>query len=223
MCTRRRWTVEDFKVFFVEHPLLVHPVRRLVWGAFDGSQKLLALFRVAEDGSLADVEDRSLALPVDARIGIPHRLEILPEQAEAWGQLLAEYEILQPFPQLGRMVHNRSSEEAKSRELDHVKGLKVLTVRVLGLEGRGWRKGPVEDGGVIGMMIKPLAGSDYQAELALDPGIVTGLPKEFPEQTLGTVALQRKGTWDEASRLGIGDVDEIVYSELVSDLTSLRP
>jgi hypothetical protein len=72
-------------------------------------------------------------------------------------------------------------------------------------------------------MVKPLPGSDHQAELALDPGIVPGLPKEFPEQTLGTVALQRKGTWDEASRLRVGEIDEIVYSEPVSDLTSLRP
>jgi len=194
----------------VEHPLLVHPVRRLVWGTFDASQRLLATFRVAEDGTLADAQDRSLTLSAESRIGLPHRLEIPAEQVEAWGQLFAEYEILQPFAQLGRIVHRRPPEEASKSALDHVKGLKVLTVRVLGLEGRGWRKGDVGDGGIIGAMVKPLPVSGYQAELVLDPGIVTGLPKEFPEQTLGAVALQRKGTWDEASRLRVGDIDEIV-------------
>ena len=223
MCARRRLRAQDFLLFFVAHPLLVHSARRLVWGAFDEGEKLLATFRVAEDGTLADVEDRSFALPGEARVGLLHRLEIPTEQAEAWGQLLTEYEILQPFPQLGRAVHRRSEEEASRKEIDRMKGLKVLTVRVLGLESRGWRRGEVWDGGVAGTMVKPLPIPGYQAELALDPGILSGMPSEFPEQTLGSVALQRKGTWDEASRLRIGDLDEILYSEIVNDLTSLKP
>lgn len=223
MCSRRRWSLEDFKLFFVEHPLLVHPVRRLVWGAFDESRGLITTFRVAEDGTFADVEDRKMQLPAEARVGVLHRLEISAEQVDGWGQVFAEYEILQPFAQLGRTFHRRPPEEASKKELDPVKGLKVLTVRVLGLEGRGWRRGKVGDGGVIGVMVKPLPSSEYQAELALDPGIVTGLPKEFPEQTLGPVTLQRRGTWDEASRLAVGEIDEITYSELVADVMSLKP
>ena len=38
MCAQRRWTPENFEQFFVQHPLLIHLVRRLVWGRLRGRQ-----------------------------------------------------------------------------------------------------------------------------------------------------------------------------------------
>lgn len=32
MCQRRRWTAEQFRLFLVEHPLVRHLTRRLLWG-----------------------------------------------------------------------------------------------------------------------------------------------------------------------------------------------
>ena len=51
MCNGRRWRSADFTRFVVEHPLLFHIARRLVWGAYDGDA-LIETFRVADDRTL---------------------------------------------------------------------------------------------------------------------------------------------------------------------------
>ncbi|WP_202199027.1 DUF4132 domain-containing protein, partial [Escherichia coli] len=110
MCTRRRWTPEVFRTFLAGHPLVRHIVQRLVWGVYaveDGGSHgglLSACFRVAEDGSATTAEDDPFDIPEGAqvRIGVPHALEITPEDAAAFGQIFADYELLQPFPQIGR-------------------------------------------------------------------------------------------------------------------------
>ncbi|MBS8919970.1 WGR and DUF4132 domain-containing protein, partial [Escherichia coli] len=35
MCQRRRWTAEQFRLFLVEHPLVRHLTRRLLWGVYN--------------------------------------------------------------------------------------------------------------------------------------------------------------------------------------------
>jgi hypothetical protein len=81
MCARRTWDVATFRTFMLDHPLMVHPLRRLVWATYaDGA--IDKTFRVAEDRSLADVDDATFVLPESATLGIAHRLDL--------GDVLAE-------------------------------------------------------------------------------------------------------------------------------------
>jgi hypothetical protein len=221
MCTRRRWDGTEFKVLLVEHPLVTHLVQRLVWASFDPADRIHATFRVAEDRSLADAADVPFDLPATARVGLPHPAEMTLEQVEGWARLFGDYEVLQPFPQLGRAVFRPTEEEKHASALRRVVGRKVHPGAVLGLERRGWRRGAVEDGGVSGSMEKPLVGLDHDAALALDPGLYAGDLASTPEQTLGEVYVQRRGTWDEKGRLRLGQLDPVVFSELVADVLSL--
>ncbi|HLL54199.1 MAG TPA: DUF4132 domain-containing protein, partial [Myxococcaceae bacterium] len=173
MCGRRRWDAETFRLFFVQHPLLVHIVRRLVWGVYGEDGKMKATFRVAEDRTFSDAEDDTFTLPDDARVGLPHAMELDETVAGAWGQLLADYELLQPFPQLGRPVYTLKPEEAGAMSLARVKGVKVPTGKVLGLEARGWCCGSPQDAGIVCWMEKRL-GDDRMMTLGLDPGLYTG-------------------------------------------------
>ncbi|HZN93474.1 MAG TPA: DUF4132 domain-containing protein, partial [Myxococcales bacterium] len=59
MCLRRRWPATAFKQLFVDHPLLVHVVRRLIWATYDARGALQATFRVAEDRTFADQADET--------------------------------------------------------------------------------------------------------------------------------------------------------------------
>ncbi|WNG58136.1 DUF4132 domain-containing protein [Archangium gephyra] len=222
MCARRRWSAETFRQFFVEHPLLIHVVRRLVWGNYTAEGKLAATFRVAEDRTYADVNEDTWTLPDDASVGIPHALELDAQAAGAWGQIFADYQLLQPFAQLGRPTYEPTAEERAGTELARVKGLKVPTGKVLGLETRGWRRGPPQDAGVVGWMEKHL-GPDRVVELELDPGLYTGMLSESPEQTLGTVTVRKPNTWGKEGRYPLGTLDPILFSELVRDLEGLRP
>src|SRR6185369_17265109 len=149
MCGRRRWTPDAFRPLLAEHPLLQHLVRRLIWGVYDirdGEEHLTATFRLSEDGTFADVRDDTWELPAEARIGIVHRFDLTDDvsdkSAAAWGQVLGDYEILQPFQQLGRDVYRATKEERGALSLDRVKGLVVPMGKILGLAAKGWRRGP---------------------------------------------------------------------------------
>lgn len=222
MCARRRWTPEVFGQFFVGHPLLVHVVRRLIWGAFDDQGHLIATFRVAEDRTFADQDDEGWELPAGAKVGLPHALELDAKTAAAWGQLLADYQMLQPFPQLGRPTFNITPEERSAKTFTRVEGVKVATGKVLGLEARGWRRGPALDGGVAAWMQREL-GDGRILQLNLDPGLYTGMLSESPEQTLQKCEVREEHSWGDGPASALGTLDPVVFSELVKDLEALRP
>ena len=83
MIDRRRWSATDFRLFFLEHPLMRHLAARLMWGVYGQEGALNNAFRVAEDWTLADSQDNAFTLPDDASVGIAHVLEV--PQADAGG------------------------------------------------------------------------------------------------------------------------------------------
>jgi hypothetical protein len=222
MCAKRRWSAEAFQQFFVQHPLLIHIVRRLVWGTYDSQGKLLATFRVAEDRSFADRNDDAWELSGGWRIGLPHPLELEPQVAAAWGQVFADYQLLQPFPQLGRPTYTPTAEEQNATQLKRVEGLTVPTGKVLGLEARGWRRGPPQDAGVVGWMERQFENGPI-VSLDLDPGLATGYLEASPEQKLGAATLSSTYSWGREGQLAFSKLDPILFSELVRDLEGLRP
>ncbi|MFF9400654.1 DUF4132 domain-containing protein [Streptomyces sp. NPDC014646] len=221
MVTGRSWTAQEFRELFVAHPLLWHLVRRLVWlsEADDGAS---TAFRVAEDRTFADVEDEVFELAEDAAVRLAHPVRLGGELA-AWSELFADYEILQPFPQLGRAVLALSDEEREGYRLTRFEGLKVPTGKVLGLERRGWERGVPQDAGVERWISKRL-GDDRYLVIALDTGIAVGVVDMFPDQTLETVWLDTRPQ-DHWSRhehpLRFSGLDPVTVSELLADLTEL--
>ena len=130
---------------------------------------------------------------------------------------------MQPFAQLSREVVSLTDEEKDALEIKRVEGLKLPTGKVLGLDNRGWRRGPPQDGGVVGWYEKQLA-NDLVACLELDPGIFTGMISEAPEQTLGKLSIANDGNhWQADRRKNIGSLSAIEASEMVRDLESLKP
>ncbi|WP_192781318.1 DUF4132 domain-containing protein [Nonomuraea africana] len=201
MVQQRRWSVEEFTRLLVGHPLLWHIVRRLVWGYYDSSGKLLGALRVAEDRSFADVEDETLTLPDDVAIGLVHPLE-LGETLSPWAEVFADYEILQPFPQLGREVYT------SAEDFDTEQFAKIPTGRVLGLERRGWRRGDPQDAGWQGWIERDVPGGKT-VTIGLDPGVAIGYIDVEPEQTL------------VVSKQDFDGLDPITASEIMRDLQEL--
>jgi hypothetical protein len=71
-------------------------------------------------------------------------------------------------------------------------------------------------------MVKPLPG-EIEAELRLEGGILAGAMAESPkEQKLGPVTLRKLGTYDDSGKVPLGDLPDVVFSELVRDLEQLR-
>ncbi|NDU73469.1 DUF4132 domain-containing protein [Actinomadura sp. DSM 109109] len=216
MAEQRRWTTEDFRRLFVRHPLLWHLVRRMVW-LHDGDGT--TAFRVAEDRTFADVDDRAVTLPGSGEVRIAHPVH-LGESVTAWSEVFADYEILQPFPQLGRPVHAFTDEERAGGRLDRVAGTVVGVGKVLGLERHGWTRGTPQDAGVQHWLVRPGAGRTVVLDVS--PGFPVMSPAEWPEQTLGLVSI----TGSEASDLRtsdatFGELDDVDASELLLTLRML--
>ncbi|HEU5028156.1 MAG TPA: DUF4132 domain-containing protein [Spirillospora sp.] len=230
MVARRRWTAGEFRRLFVEHPLIWHIARRLVWVAEDGvaedgggaDGREAVAFRVAEDRTFADAADDAVSLPESARVGIPHPLE-LGGAVEAWSVLFADYAILQPFPQLGREVHTLTEDERAARRLARFEGAAVDPVDVLGLERRGWRRGDPMDAGIRHSMYREAPGGLY-VNVHLNPGIDVGM--DFAgEQRLEVIWVDdRPETGDWCAREGrrpIGDLDPVTASEVLAELAGV--
>ncbi|MEB5696022.1 DUF4132 domain-containing protein [Klebsiella aerogenes] len=228
MCQRRRWTVENFRLFLVEHPLVRHLTRRLVWGVYGEDNTLQACFRVAEDNSYSNADDELFTLPgAGIAIGLPHALEIDAAGAAAFGQLFADYQLLAPFRQLDRHVWTLSDAELAATSLSRWAGRKTPGGRVAGLANKGWLRGQPLDGGWIGWMLKPLG--PWTLVVELDEGFYVG---STPEEYAAEQQLKEIWLWQgEASDFGWGTqtpqkkpfsvLDRVALSEAVNDIQAL--
>ncbi|MFF0075788.1 DUF4132 domain-containing protein [Streptomyces sp. NPDC005494] len=221
MVAGRSWTAQEFNDLFVTHPLLQHLVRRLVW--LSETDGVRTAFRVAEDRTFADVRDDLFVPSGDSTVYLAHPLHLGDSLAD-WSEVFADYEILQPFPQLGRAVETLRAEEADGYRLHRFEGLKVPTGKVLGLQRRGWERGAPQDAGVERWISKRLGEAGYLV-IALNSGIAVGVVDMFPEQTLETVWLAGSPGDHWPGRysypLRFSGLDPVVVSELLGDLAEL--
>ncbi|WP_160160882.1 DUF4132 domain-containing protein [Actinomadura sp. K4S16] len=228
MVAGRSWTAEEFRSVFAGHPLMRHIARRLVWSAHgvgadgagpDGAGPADgAAFRVAEDGTLADVHDDEYALPQDARVTLPHPVLLGKEAVAAWAPVFADYEILQPFPQLGRPVHELGDDERDTGRLARFEGHAVHFGRLMGMTSRGWELGDKETGG-FRRQVNLITPDDRHVMVAFEPGIRVIEPDEYAEQKIERVMLMT-GRYSGKEH-PFGALDPVTASEMLADLIRL--
>ncbi|MFG1992792.1 DUF4132 domain-containing protein [Actinoplanes sp. NPDC048988] len=223
MVSGRRWSAGEFQQLFVGHPLLWHIVRRLVWAVWHSDGTPAGAIRVAEDRTLSTVADEETTLPEDATVGVAHPLHLGGDLA-AWSELFADYEILQPFPQLSRSTFALSGEEANTSRLTRFEQVTVPTTKLLGLERRGWRRETPQDAGMQSRFELAVA-AGVEVAVEIEPGIAVGYVGEFGDQKI-TMVMLHNGTgsrWhsDPRGQLALGELDPVVASEIIRDLTEV--
>jgi len=183
----RRWPAEDFQLLLVRHPLLGHLVRRLLWAVYaDG--RVQSVFRVAEDGSLADVDDRPFALASGSVVGLVHPLEA---NLAPWTSVLDDYQMIQPFPQVHRPVFPGPAPDFRGRI--------ARPGRILRLEKRGWHRGSTESGCLM-EFVRSLAQGQAVIEI-LDGGYLEELARN--EVEVGKLLLPEN--------IGAVELSEVLY------------
>jgi len=226
MVTGRRWNAAEFDKLIVRHPLMVHLARLLVWAAYDSSGAVTASFRVTEDQTLADVSDQPLTLPDNATVGVLHPMQVMeqPHLLEQWGQLFGDYEIVPPFPQLGRPVHRLTAEESAQPAMTHFASRARLPAQTLvfGLEKLGWQRGVPADAGWVGEHSKQFHGANVTAVINYEEGFSVGYWEGAGEQTIqrvffvpGLYTPQMYPQHKNAMRLA--EVNPIAVSEVIGD------
>jgi hypothetical protein len=205
---------------------MIHLVRSLLWGGYDAAGKLVATFRVTEERDYADVNEAPFRLDGLAGVGVVHPLQITAEEVSAWGEVFADYKIIQPFPELGRRVHRLEPDELDAREIVRNRGIKVPAVTLVGiLERHGWNRGMVEGGGVFREHTKPFEGASVTAVIQYE-GIEAGAIAYGEDQEVqrcffgpGISPPARHPRRKDALRLVA--VDPIVVSEVLGTLAVL--
>ncbi|MFD0851013.1 DUF4132 domain-containing protein, partial [Actinomadura adrarensis] len=195
---------------------------RLVWLAEPGDGTTggtVTSFRVAEDGTYADLADNTVTLPDTTRIRVAHPVH-LDGDLKAWRELFADYEILQPFPQLDREVHTLTTAERAGRRLERFQGVSAPARTLIGMERHGWRRSAPMDAGIQHCVYRPLPGGLY-VNIRLDPGIAISDPDDLGGSRLAEIMLDdgpADGQWMNREGRPFGDLDPVDASELLADL-----
>ncbi|MFE9320531.1 DUF4132 domain-containing protein [Nocardia sp. NPDC052278] len=212
MVTERRFTLDELRTLFIAHPVRINVTRRLIWATYCDDQ-VLDSFRIAEDNTFADADDATLEVAEDAVIGIAHPLHLGAEMTVAWADVLADYELLQPFPQIGREVHHPDPELLASSSVPIPANTTIPLGRIHGLTNRGWNPPERGDGGRIDTFDKRLP-DDRVLSIGIDPGMEPFEPVA-PVHELRYAAL--------AGRNGptFADLGPVTVSEILRDLAWL--
>ena len=220
MVMDRAWTAAEFRSLLLGHPLLWPLTCRVVWlSEVDG---VGTAFRVAEDRGFADVHDDEFTLPEEAVVRVAHPLR-LGNGLGKWAELFADYEILQPFPQLGRPVYALTEAERAADALTRFAGATVPNTEVRALLDREWGGASEQSYGTQRHLVRPTADGRWLS-LALAPGLDIGAAVEAEEpQLLGTVTLESSRdaalrTRQPAPGEPLQGLDPITASELLGDL-----
>ncbi|RFS85843.1 DUF4132 domain-containing protein [Actinomadura spongiicola] len=210
MTTRRTWTPDDFHSLFVTHPLMGHIVRRLVWITDGGTA-----FRVAEDRTYADVDDDPFTPASDARVAIAH--PVLLDDLEAWAEVFADYEILQPFEQLGRPVYRLTGDERAARRLTRVEGLALPYGKAMGHSQGRWESVDA-DGRFSGAWLARRDPAGLYVVAELTPGIDHYMYGEGHDQKITALWAGPAPARPPKDTVPLGNVDPVTMSEAVHDL-----
>lgn len=217
MVSGRTWTVREFREVILGHPLQRDPVERLVLSLLDGDGDRVTHFRLSEDGTAADLSETTVPLPDDALLRIAHPVHLGPDVA-AWSELFADYEIVQPFQQLGRRVFTLTDEERAGSTVTRFDGVPAKPGRLLGLLRHGWeRRG-------YGQWLASCPSDDVIMQLALSRDLPHSSFDGLPDIPVGPVRLHHERdderTKDPDHPPLFADQDPIKVSEALAALAT---
>ncbi|HEY2368628.1 MAG TPA: DUF4132 domain-containing protein [Polyangiaceae bacterium] len=221
MIAGRRWSVEGWTRLLRDHPLMVSFTRRLVWGVYGEDDALVTAFRTAEERTLL-TKDGDMKLAGDERIGLVHPLQLSDADRAAWGESLADYEIIQPFPQIGRPIHH--IEEAEKGDATYVKRYATSRFKSGVLRDVLVRGGWDRDSAFLRKEYERHYPSDGVWAIAtMEPGVQAGMATyDQYDQTIATIEFrEKKGGGKSRTPMPLADVPLVPFSEAIRDIAEV--
>lgn len=217
MVEERRWPASIHRELYVEHPLLWHLTRRLVWAVVDDAGRPSSVFRFAEDRTPTDVDDRPVTLDPAAPVVLVHPVRLGIEERERWWSVLDDYDLLAPFEQMARAVH--VPPDPTSRVLsDPLAGARPPTAAIRRLTRNGWHAGHRVENDIETVWRRIGDGPVAVADLL--PGWPTIDPSRVPDQVVARlwVTTDEPGPRNERGDLPLSALGPIACSETLRDL-----
>ena len=225
----RAWSVHDFCDVLRSHPLLRHLVRRLVWGQYDTREdpaaRLVHSFRVDEDDHLTDALDEPAELLADLPVRLVHPADLALTDRAAWGELLADYELLPPFPQLARAVMRPHPEDAPGDTLRRFPHRAIEPASLHSISSRaGWMRGEPDDSIRVRYLTKRFVRAELVAVARLEPGLHLTVRDDEPQTVRDlyfTARVPGGLSVGQAARVPLAEVPPAVMSEVLYDLAMI--
>ncbi len=202
MVTQRAQPWEELRASLATHPIARPLLERLVLSV-DG-----ALRRLAEDGTLADVDDRERDADDEAPVTVAHPARIEPAARARWAEVLADYGLTQPLRQLGRPVLRPSDAERAAGRARRLEGRELPWRAVSALRERGFDAGPPEQGRLRRFTRRVPAVAEVALEVS--PGLHPGSPVGSGPQRVTRASID-----------GLAELDDIRASEALLAFESL--
>ncbi|MEI8258157.1 MAG: DUF4132 domain-containing protein, partial [Deltaproteobacteria bacterium] len=217
MVEGRAWTPADFREHLAGHPLMGRLARRLVWEAAPERGRSRT-FRVAEDGSLADKTDHAFSLDGEDMVRLAHPART-PAVSTVWAKVFGDYEFIQPFEQIARVVHALDAGERAATSLARAAGTKVAPKKMLGvLESRGWVRDSAGYVTAFTREVRRRDGARLTARLSVTPEIEIADLRRAGNVETGALTVESPG---EGTAVALGELDVVSSSELWADVLAL--
>lgn len=112
---QRRWDPAGWRALLA-HPVALRLAQALFW-EIEGAGGSGRAIRVAEDGAAVDLWEEPFDPAGDTAIRLLHPARHDPGVLRRLAEIAADYQLLAPFPQLGREVYRPAPEEAAARSV----------------------------------------------------------------------------------------------------------
>jgi len=133
---RRTWPVTVWRERYLDHRLMSHITRRLIWQTTGDSPIVFS----SVDRKLVDSSGQPINLPTNASVRLWHPIDSSPQRVLAWRRFLMDRNITQPFKQAHREIYlltdaERATATYSNRFAAHI--LRQHQFQAL-CDARGW-------------------------------------------------------------------------------------
>jgi Domain of unknown function (DUF4132) len=197
------WHWEAFRASFLERPLMNAIARTLLWTGMDTLGQVLSVFQLSEDSSLVGIEGEAVSPQGVEHICITHPATLTQTERSLWGEILSDYDIIQPFPQIGRPTEvgilKSDSQNVFTYETSNSTFLISLNDRFAKLGWQscyGWKKNVwrnycLELFGVVAIVVCDHANRDYNNRVVNE---LMFIPIDRLDRTKGRMSSIRSDT-----------------------------
>ena len=176
------------------------------------------LFRSA--GTLVAVDDEDVTLPDDAKVTLAHAVTLSAgaagDDAAAWREHLADYEVAPLFDQLGVTLPDLPAGAV--RISDH-KGWLTDSFSIRGRATKlGWSRSAAEDAGWFTAYTKAYPSLGITAEIQFTGAF---LPEENIAAAVTDLEFRRTGTWGASGLVPLADLPPVLVAESYRDYVTV--
>jgi len=136
MIKGRSWSKRFWVEHILGHPLLGAIARGLVWEVRERGE-LEAYASMDEEGQLIDLEFEPVTLGAKSTLSIPHPVDMDEGALEEWSEHMLEFEVIQPFDQVGRTVYEPDADARATLDRIVNEGPELSIKALEAIEARG--------------------------------------------------------------------------------------